>query len=403
MVDRGKCVEPFAHGRGTSSSVSANEALTRTLAGVVAGLTAASVGLGGCSEDAGARAGAGGQLANAGHSGTSATSGRAGDTNAGTAAGGAPNGGRGGTSTASAGAAGRANAGSGGASTGGSAGTTSNGGTGPASAGAASRGGAGSGGGGRNQAGADHGGAPDEGGADNGGAPAHAGGCAARNLTLCEDFESTAVGSVPSGWTRHGDLAAVNDDDAHASSRSLKLGPASNSERRIYHSATALGGAHWGRIYYKVQTPVPDAFVHSTLVSLTGNGPKNGASDYRPIDTIKQAKDTPDVGGRHNFIYNVQIIGKSEFGTETSYDYVFDAKWHCAEYHIDAANQSYALYLDGQSILAFERGAGNYDKSDIPERFDEVRVGWINYQSAPPGFTAWIDDVAFDDARIGCD
>jgi hypothetical protein len=136
---------------------------------------------------------------------------------------------------------------------------------------------------------------------------------------------------------------------------------------------------------------------------LLGNGPKNGRSDYRPIDTVKQAKDTKDVGGRNNFIYNVQIIGKSEFGTETHYDYTFDGKWHCAEYHIAAADQSYTLYFDGKDVLHFTHGASNYDDSDIPNEFDELRVGWINYQSAPPGFTAFIDDIAFDDARIGCD
>jgi hypothetical protein len=220
---------------------------------------------------------------------------------------------------------------------------------------------------------------------------------------LCEDFETTELGAVPSGWTRHGDLAAVDDEDAHGGTRALRLGPAANSERRIYHDAKLLGSQHWGRVYYKVQTPVPDAFVHSTLVSLTGAGPKNGRSDYRPLDTVKQAKDTRDVGGRHNFIYNVQIIGKSEFGSETSYDYTFDAQWHCAEYHLDASDQRYTLYFDGKDVLHFTRGAGNYDGSDIPNEFDELRVGWINYQSAPPGFTAFIDDIAFDDARIGCD
>jgi hypothetical protein len=273
-------------------------------------------------------------------------------------------------------------------------GGASNGATGGAGSGAIGGGGvtadvAGSGGAGR-------------GGAGGAGAPAQVG-CAGRDLLVCEDFEGTDLGAVPSGWTRHGELAAVDDGDAHGGSRALRLGPAANAERRIYHDAKLLGSAHWGRIYFKVETPVPDAFVHSTLVSLLGDGPKNGPSDYRPIDTIKQAKNTPDVGGRHNFIYNVQIIGKSEFGTETSYDYTFDGKWHCAEYHIDASDQSYTLYFDGKDVLHFTRGAGNYAASDIPNEFDELRVGWINYQSASPGFTAFMDDIAFDDSRIGCD
>lgn len=228
------------------------------------------------------------------------------------------------------------------------------------------------------------------------------GGCSAE-LLLCEDFEATVVGGVPSGWVRHGSEVAVADDTAHGGRHALKIGATAASERRIYHSAALLGSAHWGRIFYKVAVPVPDAFVHSTMVSLTGTGPANGDSDYRPIDTVKQAKDTRDVGGRHNFIYNVQIIGGSEFGRETAYDYTFDGKWHCAEYHLDASNQSYALYLDGEQILAFENGPGKYDRSDIPDGFDQLRVGWINYQSAPPGFNAWLDDIAFDDARVGCD
>jgi hypothetical protein len=235
-----------------------------------------------------------------------------------------------------------------------------------------------------------------------GGADGKSGGCRS-DLLLCEDFESTAVGKVPTGWTRHGEDASVSDDDAHGGGRSLKLSAAASAERRIYHDAGLLGRAHWGRIFYKVQTPIPDAFVHSTMVSFLGDGPKNGVSEYRTIDTIKQDKKTRDVGSRHNFIYNVQIVGKSEFGRETNYDYNFDAMWHCAEYHIDAANQSYALYLDSKQILSFEDGAGNYDDSDIPDQFDELRVGWINYQDAPPGFTAWIDDIAFDDARVGCE
>jgi hypothetical protein len=31
-----------------------------------------------------------------------------------------------------------------------------------------------------------------------------------------------------------------------------------------------------------------------------------------------------------------------------------------------------------------------------------VRLGWNNYQSAPPGFTAWVDDFAIATTRVGC-
>jgi hypothetical protein len=227
-------------------------------------------------------------------------------------------------------------------------------------------------------------------------------GCAAGDYIVCEDFESTPVGATPQGWTKHGDASGVADGEAHGGTRSLELGAIPVWERRIYHDASGLGAAHWGRIYFKVKLPVPDAFVHSTLVALSGVGPTRGASEFRVVDTVKQASDTPDVASRIQFLYNVQPQSSGEFGRGTSYDREFDAEWHCAEWYIDAATQSYRFYLDGEEEIAFENGAGTYDGTDIPPSFDELKIGWINYQEAPPGFTAWIDDVALDGERIGC-
>jgi hypothetical protein len=83
---------------------------------------------------------------------------------------------------------------------------------------------------------------------------------------------------------------------------------------------------------------------------------------------------------------------------------MFDGAWHCAEWHIDSATQSYHFYFDGNEVtqIAIANGAGNYGGSDIPPVFSQVHVGWNNYQSAPPGFVAWIDDIAMDTNRIGC-
>lgn len=314
--------------------------------------------------------------------------------------------GSGGSALASTGGVASGGGSTGGASTGGggaSAGSTGKGGA-TASGGKAASGGGSSQGGAMGKAGAGGRDSAGASGAATGGAPATSdSGCAGKDYLICEDFESTDVGEVPEGWTRHGDLAGVSDDAAKAGDHSLKLRPTNNSERRIYHPAGLLGSAHWGRIYYKVLTPVPDAFVHSTLVSFTGDAPTRGPSEFRTIDTVKQAVDTRDVGSKHQYLYNVQVTGSSEFAREGPYDQEFENVWRCVEYHIDADNQSFALYVDGEEELSFENGAGKYDRSEIPDEFEQLRVGWVNYQSAPPGFTAWIDEIAFDDERIGCD
>lgn len=225
------------------------------------------------------------------------------------------------------------------------------------------------------------------------------GSCSADYL-LCEDFEGTAAGSVPTGWTAHG-KASVAEDQASHGQRSLKISPADSGERRIYHPTAMLGAQHWGRVYYRVQLPTPDAFVHSTLVAFFGKGPTVGDAEFRVVDTVKDAKTGGFANGKHQFLYNVQPQG-AEFGNGGAYDYTFEDKWHCAEWHVDASDQSYHFYFDGKDVLSFTNGAGQFKDSELPTTFSEVRLGWNNYQSAPPGFTAWLDDFALDDERVGC-
>ena len=220
--------------------------------------------------------------------------------------------------------------------------------------------------------------------------------CTPGRYLICENFEATAEGAVPTGWTKHGN-ASVAADQAARGTRSLKISAAANGERRIYTDGAKLGSGHWGRIFYKVEVPVPTVFVHSTMVALYGMGPVNGNEEVRVVDTVK------DANQKHQFLYNVQPSG-AEFGKGSPYNWTFDGNWHCAEWHIDAPSQSYAFFYDGIEVtsIAINNGPGNYNGSDIPSAFTDVRVGWNNYQSAPPGFVAWIDEVALDVNRIGC-
>jgi hypothetical protein len=51
--------------------------------------------------------------------------------------------------------------------------------------------------------------------------------------------------------------------------------------------------------------------------------------------------------------------------------------------------------------VAFTKGAGKFDGSEIPEVFESLSFGWNNYQNAGKGFVAWIDDIALAKDRIG--
>jgi hypothetical protein len=140
------------------------------------------------------------------------------------------------------------------------------------------------------------------------------------------------------------------------------------------------------------------------MAGYKGDGPEIGAATFRVADTVKMAAPV----STHQFIYNVQITGAEEFGRGSPYDWKFDGAWHCAEWFVDGANQAYRFFYDGAEVteLRLQNGAGNYgsgdNRSHLPMKFNSFEVGWTTYQTAPPGFTAWVDEVAIDAARIGC-
>jgi hypothetical protein len=359
-------------------------------------------GLGGAGGEAGGRGGTTG--------GGGATGGSVAGTGGGPIGGGSGTvggGGSGGATAGASGGAGRGGSGGGGAGAGGgggSSGAGGRGGTGGAAGGGAGRGGSGGaagGGAGRGGSGGTTGGGGASGSAGLGGGSL----CTAGRYLLCEGFEGPVGTTPPTGWSRSGN-AAIADDQAARGAHALKLTPAADKGYGFfnYGNSEAFGAAHWGRVFYRVQTPPPEAFVHASIAAYQGDGPDIGPSTFRVVDTVKMAAPT----STHQFLYNVQITGGSEFGKQGPYNWMFDGNWHCAEWFVDGANQAYQFYFEGTEVtqMRIQNGAGNYgsgsNRSHLPMMFSDFRVGFITYQNAPPGFTAWVDEVAVDTNRIGC-
>ncbi|MBI3857645.1 MAG: hypothetical protein HY293_18340 [Planctomycetes bacterium] len=221
---------------------------------------------------------------------------------------------------------------------------------------------------------------------------------------IYEDFEAAGVGQIPKGYQKTGAVAVV-DDVSHTGLHSLRLEAAANGPRRITvkgNAVTSLGGMHWGRLYFKVQLPAPEAatgVIHSTLAAFSAKSPtpsKDGI-EVRVLDTVMGQK------GMYQYIYNVQPSGRAEFGKGSSYKYKYTDEWTLAEWYVDYATQTYRLFINGEEVkeCSFSKGAGNYKDAEIPEVFESLSFGWNNYQQAGKGFVAWIDDIALAKDRIG--
>jgi hypothetical protein len=221
---------------------------------------------------------------------------------------------------------------------------------------------------------------------------------------IYEDFETTNAGQIPRGYQKTGSVSVVADT-AHTGRQSLRIDAASNGPRRITlrgNAVAALGGQHWGRLYFKVQQPSPqpdNGVIHSTLVAGSAKSPlpaKDGI-EVRVLDTVMNNK------GEYQYLYNVQPQKRAEFGKGGGYQSRFTDEWTLAEWSVDYATQTYRLFINEKEVtdVAFSKGAGKFEGSEIPEVFESLSFGWNNYQNAGKGFVAWIDDIALAKDRIG--
>ena len=223
-----------------------------------------------------------------------------------------------------------------------------------------------------------------------------AAGCGGKSYKLCEDFESGTLGGIPTGWTTlrgysptRGNVGLANDQ-AHSGSMSLKSDSIETGMDRVQKSLATLGATatkHWGRIFYKVGSPPPkpnSGVIHITFLAL------EGTTENRVVDTVVATN------GTHQWLFN---IPDDSCCAGSSYDWSFDAAWHCAEWNIDVGAESFSFYSDGKEVpeLTFTGKAGA-KMSD----YMSVGLGTIFYQMPPSPVIVWFDDLAIDDNQIGC-
>jgi hypothetical protein len=283
----------------------------------------------------------------------------------------------------SVGSGGAAGAGAGGSATGGSSGAIGTGGVSTGGGGGAAAGGA-----------AGH---PNGGAGNAGGSVGVATGCAGKTYKLCEDFESGAAGAVPTGWTKLNGYGAnastgagLATDAAHSGAMSLKSDSSVTGQGRVQKSLSGLGATatkHWGRLFYRVQSPAvkpTSGVIHITFASL------EGSTEDRIVDTVE------NTAGKHQWLFN---IPDDSCCTGSSYDWSFDAGWHCAEWYVDQSSQTYRFFSDGTEVTSI--GFTNRSGAKM-SNWTSIAVGTIFYQTPPAPIVVWFDDLAIDDNQVGC-
>jgi len=217
---------------------------------------------------------------------------------------------------------------------------------------------------------------------------------------LCEGFESGTAGGVPTGWTQLNGFGATTGvglatDAAHGGSMSLKSSSSTKGQARVQRSLSALGATatkHWGRIFYKADSPFAkptSGVIHITLTALE-NPSGASESENRVVDLVE------DTNGKHQWIFNVP---DDSCCTGSSYDWGFDTTWHCAEWYVDQSTQSFRFFTDGTEVTQI--GFTNNTNAKMGA-WTSIAVGAIFYQVPPTPVVVWFDDLAINDTQIGC-
>lgn len=236
-----------------------------------------------------------------------------------------------------------------------------------------------------------------------GGGDSNASKCGNGNFAICEGFEDAADGAFPVGWGARGDewgggVIGVASDDARRGLKSLKVDGESNGQHFMDFKGDlgALASHHYGRVFMKVQVPAPwpsSGVLHADFIEGLGPGP-NGSTHNVRWGVVE------NTSMKLQWIYNVQPSnGAPEFAEGTDYVYDWQGSWQCIEWMYDQPSQDGTLWIDGAEIPIVP---GANHAAEIPI-FQSLGVGLANYQDAGAGFTVWLDELAYDANRIGCD
>jgi hypothetical protein len=214
---------------------------------------------------------------------------------------------------------------------------------------------------------------------------------------VCDGFEY-AEGAGFGSWQQNGTNGTLKVDKTHvfAGEQSVQIISEPGASKRVQLERTgaplfpAMGNVLWGRVM---------AYAHG----LPGMSDKENKNVH--YDLIQASGEQPGeyrVAGMGGVLLNYEPHD-CYFGTNKP---IPQDKWACWEWLFDGEKNVIEFYIDGVQQARIEnKGQGCVDgTSSVWEAptFNELRIGWVNYQSKAETTTLWLDDFVAGPERIGC-
>jgi hypothetical protein len=237
---------------------------------------------------------------------------------------------------------------------------------------------------------------------DDGGVPGLGGAPRPCKFQLCESFEGEeGAAPDPKVWMRNNDGLALSSHRAARGMRSLHVPPMTGGQNFIRETKTfpPMNGAFYGRFFLwieRIPVEAPDRLYHWTFLEGSDSDTDKGGWVIR-------------LGGHHRanrlslIRFNINThTGEGEDGTADLVNGFQPQRWYCIEFYWDTPKSEARFWINGveDTMLHWLKNrAGAY----VFPTLKTLRFGWAEYQGTKTPYEAYIDEIAIDPGRIGCE
>ena len=226
---------------------------------------------------------------------------------------------------------------------------------------------------------------------------------------FCESFEGYAEGSHPhdARWVDAQDSNQIVVDalkparGAHSLHITFEKNPPQTHWLRTNEPFPKLARKHFGRIFVWINQ-LPDQKIeyrHWVTVQMEPKG--NG-----PVLRVLGGETPPNIGANANDITKqnsamFDLITPDEDRRREDTVNIGAKTWFCFEWSLDVDANQYRMWLDGKAMTG-----ANWDHSNPAYTFaaiDHLWLGWTDWHNDSANWEVFLDEVALDDERIGCD
>jgi hypothetical protein len=227
-------------------------------------------------------------------------------------------------------------------------------------------------------------------------------------FALCEGFETYQDGDLPDPalWAQKTTKATVDSVRAARGTKALHIPPLIHDSVYIRETRTfpALGKAFYGRVFLWVEKqPLekPANLYHWTMIE----------SSEMPDDSGKQVRlgghieaSLPGNWLRFNYETHAPAM-PHETGLSDKTAIVAPRIWNCIEFYFNMDTQEARIWLNGteRPMLHWLNSMPGKPLFHFPTEIKSLSFGWTEYQPPQTPWEVWLDEIAVDSQRIGCD